>query len=185
MSLNLGIIVKPVWVLPAALGLISCGVSPDPSDGIPINRNNIDFLLSLPPRPAPLHQKARKALFPSAMDRAFELEQKADIVVWYTNSGQLWIDSVSGNQVELKGPPADISAFLDHQPKKSLAVIVVAKNTWEDSELAAHIAFLNQYFLGRGYRRVVIQQAHSSVRPTHSDVAPGTLLDKTLRARER
>jgi|GEM_PF-4515709 len=165
---------KLVCILPLALGVISCSSSQD----LVVNRNNNDFILPALQRTPPLQERIRSTLFPTAMERAFELERRADLVAWYHTDGRIRIDSVSRQEIELEGSPAELSGFFDQQQKKALVVIIVAKNVWDDAELASHLAYLNHYFTSRGYRRVVIQQARAYGRPTHSDISPGSLLEK-------
>lgn len=167
---------KP-FVLLSALALASCGTTPQA-----INRDNIDFILAK--KPSPL-AKARTALFPTETERAFTLERQADLVVFYRRSGEMRIESVSGKRVD-DDAPTDFPGFLDRQRKKSLVVVIIEKQTWSDEELARHLAFINDCFLGHGYRRVVIQQARGWGRPIHSDTArPGSSHPKFQRRWDR
>jgi hypothetical protein len=170
---------KAALLLPLALAVVACG-SPQA-----INRENIDFILSQPQRkPSPL-AKARAVLFPTETERAFELERQADLVVSYRQSGGMTIESVSGTAVE-DASPADFPGFLDRQRKKSLVVVIIEKQAWSDEELARHLAYLNDFFLGHGYRRVIIQQARGWGRPIHSDTArPGSSRPKFQRRWDR
>lgn len=153
---------KPILLL-SVLALASCGTPQA------INRNNIDFVLTNPPKPSPL-AKARTALFPTETERAFAQERQADLVVFYRRSGEMRIESVSGKPVE-DDSRTDFPAFLDRPRKKSLVVVIIEKQTWSDEELARHLAFLNHHFLSHGYRRVIIQQARGWGRPILSDTA--------------
>lgn len=149
------------------MALASCG-SPQA-----IDRNNIDFVLANPPKPS-LIVKARKVLFPTETERAFAQERQADLVVFYYGSGEMRIEAVSGRRVN-DDSPADLPEFLERQKKKSLVVVIIEKQVWPEEELTRHLAHLNSYFLGHGYRRVVIQQARATGRPIHSDtILPGT-----------
>ncbi|MES2921870.1 MAG: hypothetical protein V4819_09995 [Verrucomicrobiota bacterium] len=174
---------RSLWLLlPLALAVVSCGTPSGSSEDFIVNRDTIDANLSTPRPPPSLREKFRSALLPTDTERAFELERKADLVAWYTTDGRIRIDAISGSETELVGSPAELSGFFDRHQKKSLVVIVVAKNVWDDAELASHLAFLNHYFTSHGYRRIVIQQARASGRPTHSDISPGSLLGKHHRA---
>ncbi len=149
-----------------------------------INRDNIDFILSNPPKPTPL-AKARTALFPTETERAFAQERQADLVVFYRRSGEMRIESLSGKPVE-DDTPVDFPGFLDRQAKKSLVVVIIEKQVWPEEEVARHLAFINKFFLGHGYRRVVIQQARGNGRPIHSDTArPGSSRPKFQRRWDR
>ena len=67
------------------------------------------------------------------------------------------------------GLGVNVTAFFDSQRKKSMVVVIVAKNVWEPGVEATHLNFIRHYFTERGYNRIVIQQARSMGRPTHSD----------------
>lgn len=167
---------KPFFLLPVAVALASCATPQA------LNRDNIDFILAKEPSPL---DKARTALFPTETERAFAQERQADLVVFYRRSGEMRIESISGKPVD-DDSPADFPAILDRQRKKSLVVVIIEKQVWPEEELARHLAFLNGYFLGHGYRRVVIQQARGNGRPIHSDTArPGSSRPKFQRRWDR
>ncbi|RYD43869.1 MAG: hypothetical protein EOP83_31540 [Verrucomicrobiaceae bacterium] len=160
----------------SALALASCGTPQV------INRENIDFILAK--KPSPL-DKARTALFPNQTERAFAQERQADLVVFYRGSGEMRIRSLSGKPVD-DDSPADFPSFLDRQREKSLVVVIIEKQVWAEEEMARHLAYLNNFFLGHGYRRVVVQQARGNGRPIHSDTArPGSLRPKFQRRWDR
>lgn len=168
---------KSALLLLPVLALASCGTPQE------INRDNIDFILAK--KPSPL-AKARTALFPNETERAFAQERQADLVLLYADPDSMSISSISGESLRDYYSPEDWPAFLDRQVKKSLVVVIIEKQNWPEEELARHLAFINDFFLGHGYRRVVIQQARSSSRPIHSDTArPGSSRPKFQRRWDR
>lgn len=154
---------KSVFAIALAASAVSCMQKPVRVDGIPD-----DFSQPILNTPNPL-RRIQSTLFPDQDDRAFRLEKMADLVVEYDTSGGMSADPPKTYERSESKPAAELVGFFDSQTRKTLVVVIVAKNVWSDAELARHLAFLNGYFADRGYRRVVIQQASGGGRPTHSD----------------
>jgi hypothetical protein len=168
---------KPIFTMLLSASAASCMQQPSNVDGIPddpVTRAIINDFLDLPRQPPPLAHRLRSKLFPTATDRAFRLEREADIVIYYSSDGLIRIDNgPTQSPVDVPDelrPPSQWVGLFDSQPKKSMVVVVIAKNVWKDEELGRQLSFLNRYFTDRGYRRIVIQQARAAGRPTHSDI---------------
>jgi len=148
-----------------ALGLVGC--EQQGADTLrPLNRNDIDKALSNPNRTT-----STSYLDPETT-RAFATEAAADIVVSYNGEEMMAVrDGPVVRRVDVSWPkPSKLVHYFDSRPRKNLVVVIFEKNVWSDARLQSEIAKTNRYFFARGYKRVVIQQARSSSRPTHSDV---------------
>jgi hypothetical protein len=104
--------------------------------------------------------------------RAFDLESKADFVAWYSTDGKLDVgigrtDKVQNLHHPLKFTLEELEGFFDDLKHKGLIVVTVAKHVWTDEELAGHVTKLRDYFIERGYQRIVIEQAFAFGRGVH------------------
>jgi hypothetical protein len=104
--------------------------------------------------------------------RAFELEEKADFVADYSTDGKLDIgvgrtDKAQGIHHSIRFSLEELEGFFDDQRHKDMIVVVVAKNVWTDEELQNHVLKLRDYFVARGYKKVVIQQGLGGGRGIH------------------
>jgi len=64
----------------------------------------------------------------------------------------------------------DLAKFFHEQPRKDLIVIIFEKNVLEDAQRMAIAKEFRSYFLARGYKRILIQQATSGGRfPVYID----------------
>lgn len=104
--------------------------------------------------------------------RAFDLESKADFVAWYSTDGKLDVgigrtDKAQNLHHPISFKLEELEGFFDDQKHKTLIVVTVAKHVWTDKELADHVTRLRDYFIDRGYRRIVIEQAYASGRGIH------------------
>jgi hypothetical protein len=112
------------------------------------------------------------ARFSEETRRAFDLESKADFVAWYSTDGKLDIgvgrtDKERNIHYPIRFALDELEGFFDDQRHKRLIVVTVAKHVWTDKELAEHLTRLRDYFIARGYERIVIEQAYSSGRGIH------------------
>jgi len=100
--------------------------------------------------------------------RAFEQEAAADFVVSYSTHGKLNIGVGPTDRQGVHAPImfslAELERFFDRQKNKQLIVVVIAKNVWSDDELQRHVLRLRDYFVARGYKKVVIQQGSGASR---------------------
>jgi len=106
--------------------------------------------------------------------RAFDLESKADFVTRYSTDGKLDVgigrtDKVQNLHHPIRFTLEELEGFFDDQKHKGLIVVIVAKHVWTDEELADHVTRLRDYFVDRGYQRIVIEQAYGSGRGIHLD----------------
>jgi hypothetical protein len=103
--------------------------------------------------------------------RAFEQVAAADFVVSYSTDGKLNIGVGRTDRQGVHSPiafsPEELERFFDNQRHKDLIVVVVAKNVWSDEEVKNHVLKLRDYFVARGYKKVVIQQGSGSGRGIH------------------
>jgi hypothetical protein len=116
--------------------------------------------------------KSGPVKFNEKTKRAFALESEADFVGWYSTDSKLDIgigrtDKEKNLHHPIRFSLDELKGFFDAQKHKGLIVITVAKHVWTDDELAGHIARLRDYFIERGYKRIVIEQAHSFGRGIH------------------
>ena len=110
--------------------------------------------------------------FSNETKRAFDLESKADLVAWYSTDGKLDIGIGRTDKTQNLHHPIsftldELEHFFDRQKHKDLIVVTVAKNVWTDEELTGHVNRLRDYFIARGYKRIVIEQAYGSGRGIH------------------
>ncbi|MEP4079066.1 hypothetical protein [Haloferula sp.] len=112
------------------------------------------------------------ARFSEETRRAFDLESKADFVAWYSTDGKLDIgvgraDKERNIHYPIRFALDELEGFFDDQRHKGLIVVTVAKHVWADDELNEHLERLRDYFIARGYERIVIEQAYASGRGIH------------------
>lgn len=112
------------------------------------------------------------AQFSDVTQRAFRLESEADFVAWYSTDGKLDIgvgrtDKEQNLHHPIRFTLDEVEGFFDDQRHKGLIIVTVAKHVWTDQELAKHIIRLRDYFVARGYKRIVIEQAYGSGRGIH------------------
>ena len=110
--------------------------------------------------------------FSEETKRAFRLESEADFVAWYSTDGKLDIgvgrtDKKRNLHHPIRFTLEELEGFFDGQKHKGLIVVTVAKNVWTDDELSEHLTRLRDYFVARGYKRVVIEQAYGFGRGIH------------------
>jgi|GEM_PF-4864753 len=104
--------------------------------------------------------------------RAFELEEKADLVANYSTAGKLDIgigrtDKAQSLHHPIYFPLEELEKFFNNQRHKNLIVVVVAKNVWTDEEFQKNVLKLRDYFVARGYKKIVIQQGLGAGRGIH------------------
>ncbi len=110
--------------------------------------------------------------FSEETKRAFRLESESDFTAWYSTDGKLdigvgRIDKAQNLQHPIRFTLDELEGFFDDQKHKGLIVVTVAKHVWTDEELSERITRLRDYFIARGYKRIVIEQAHASGRGIH------------------
>ena len=110
--------------------------------------------------------------FSDETKRAFDLESKADFVAWYSTDGKLDVgigrtDKAQNLHHPIRFTLDELEGFFDDQKHKGLIVVTIAKHVWTDDQLADHITRLRDYFIARGYQRIVIEQAYASGRGIH------------------
>lgn len=110
--------------------------------------------------------------FASATARAFEMEKQADFVADYATDGKLDIgigrtDNEQGIHHSIRFSLEELEDFFDDQRHKNSIVVVVAKNLWTDEELQNHVLKLRDYFIARGYKKVIIQKGSGGGRGIH------------------
>ena len=106
-------------------------------------------------------------------ERAFDQVEEADFVARYTSDEKLlvgigpanWDGKTVADSVPFE--LADLKAFFYQQKKKDLIVVVIDKNTWTDEKLKQGLETLREFFVARGYAKVVIQQMRGSGRGIH------------------
>ncbi len=110
--------------------------------------------------------------FSEETNRAFRLEAESDISAWYSTDGKLDIgigrtDKEQNLHHPIKFTLEELEGFFDGQKHKELIVVTVHKHVWTKQELAEHVTRLRDYFIARGYKRIVIEQAYASGRGIH------------------
>ena len=95
--------------------------------------------------------------------RAFAQEREADVVVFYDTAKELQLQ-----RPEQKQPFASEAALLAHlterkDPKRLLVVVLSKRHEWSDPKQTLEGFW--QACKKTGFERVVIQLAHSSMRP--------------------
>jgi len=112
--------------------------------------------------------------FSEETKRAFNLEAAADFSAWYSTDGKLDVgigrrDKAQNINYPIRFTLEELEGFFDDQKHKGLIVVTVAKNVWTDEELGDHVTRLRDFFIDRGYQRIVIEQAYASGRGIHLD----------------
>jgi hypothetical protein len=112
--------------------------------------------------------------FSAETERAFKQEAAADFVAWYSTEGKLDIGVGRTDKKENLHHPIsftldELEGFFKDQKHKDLIVVGIEKHVWTDEVLKQHVAKLRDYFVARGYARVVIQQAYGGGRGIHLD----------------
>ncbi|MBK1826380.1 hypothetical protein [Haloferula rosea] len=106
---------------------------------------------------------------PSSPD-PFELRDSADTLVDYHGDGSMDLGIKNTDGRTLRLDLKQLRQFFDQQKHKALIVVVIAKQRWPDEKLREEVDRLRSYFIKRGYRRIVIQQATSGGHcPTYLD----------------
>ncbi len=110
--------------------------------------------------------------FSPTTERAFKLEEEADFVAWYSLDGKLDVgvgrtDKKENLYHSIKFSLEELEGFFDKQKHKNLIVVGIQKQNLTKEVLEMHITKLRDYFVARGYARVVIQQAYGNGRGIH------------------
>ncbi|MFT5497267.1 MAG: hypothetical protein ACI9TH_002673 [Kiritimatiellia bacterium] len=105
---------------------------------------------------------------------AFDLEQQANNVASYDCfNGKLDVEIGAIRNTIRQAKEfsfEELEYYYKQQNHKELMVVVVGKHNFPEKFLQLHLKYINDYFFKCGFRRVVIQQAYSSARGTHSDL---------------
>jgi len=107
----------------------------------------------------------KRVEFAEETKRAFKLESEADFVAWYSTDGKT--DKKRNLHHPIRFTQDELEGFFGGQKHKGLIVVTVAKNVWTDDELNEHLKRLRDYFVARGYKRVVVEQAYGFGRGFH------------------
>ena len=104
--------------------------------------------------------------------RAFKQVEEADFVAWYSMGGKLDIgvgrtDKDRNLHHPITFTLEELEDFFGDQKHKDLIVVGIMKHVWTDDELKKHVEKLRDFFVERGYAKIVIQQAHGSGRGIH------------------
>ena len=112
--------------------------------------------------PLALNQEEAEVQFQAVTQRAFEQEAAADFVAWYSTDGKLDIGvgrtDKKGIHHSIRFSLGELESFFDKQKHKQWIVVGIDKHVWSDEILQKHVMRLKEYFVARGYKKVVIQE---------------------------
>jgi hypothetical protein len=130
--------------------------------------------------PESIKRAAEEASYEEATQRAFALADSADQVVRY--EGDEMFDIGIGKTTTREGvkgfsprsfPADELISFFDRQRHKQLVVVIFEKRVSYKGTQQDEVTKIHAYFKERGYKRIVIQQARATGRPTLSDITVG------------